>query len=63
MVVDSNVRGNIKLQISTRHGDQYVDVITHEHTKPNTWNKEVDPQPGTVIVEKATSTARISPRS
>ena len=41
IAVDSNIRGDIKLSnVSARHADQYVDVITYEHTKPGTWDKE-----------------------
>jgi hypothetical protein len=41
IAVDSNIRADIKLSnVSARHANQYVDVITYEHTKPTTWGKE-----------------------
>ena len=41
VAVDSNIRGDIRLSnVSARHADQYADVITYEHTKDSTCDKE-----------------------
>ena len=41
IAVDNNILGDIKLSnVSARHADQYTDVVTYEHTKPGTWDKE-----------------------
>ena len=41
VAADSSIRADVKLShVSRRHGDQYVDVVTYEHTKPGTWDNE-----------------------
>ena len=41
LAADSNIRCDIRLShASARRGDVYVDVVTYEHTQPDTWDRE-----------------------
>ena len=41
VAADSNIRCDIRLShASARRGDVYVDVVTYEHTQPDTWDRE-----------------------